>query len=181
MGAYFCSMNLSYRHLLPEDFSPQSRVWVYQSSRVLMLSEALETETMLTDFVESWQSHGADVAGYANLFFGQFLVLMADETKAGVSGCSTDASVRFVKETGERFKVDFFNRTALAFVVKDKIQVLPINQLSYAAANGFITPDTLYFNNPVQTKKELEESWIVPVKQSWLAGRLGLHTPTPSA
>lgn len=174
-------MNLAYRHLLPENFVPQSRVWVYQSSRVLMLSEALEVETVLSEFVESWQSHGAEVSGYGNLLFGQFLVLMADETRAGVSGCSTDASVRFVKELGERFRVDFFNRTNLAFVVKDKVQVLPMNQLSYAVANGFVTSDTLYFNNLVQTKRELEESWIVPVKSSWLAGRLGLTASAPSA
>jgi hypothetical protein len=91
-----------------------------------------------------------------------------------VSGCSTDSSVRFIKSLGEKFGVDFFNRTNLSFVVKDKIQVLPMNQLAYAAQNGFINSDTLYFNNLVQTKKELEESWIVPVKDSWLAKKLNL-------
>lgn len=174
-------MNLSYRHLLPQDFSPQSRVWIYQSSRLFTLSEALETETVLNDFAESWQSHGMDVTAYANLLFGQFVVLIADETAAGVSGCSTDASVRFVKDLGERFKVDFFNRTNLAFVVKEKVQLLPMNQLSYAATNGFITSETLYFNNLVQTKKELESSWIIPVKNSWLAGKLCFAALTPLA
>jgi hypothetical protein len=43
---------------------------------------------------------------------------MVDERKAGVSGCSTDSSVRFIKSLGEKYKVDFFNRTNLAFVVK---------------------------------------------------------------
>jgi hypothetical protein len=56
--------------------------------------------------------------------------------------------------------------------VKDKIQLLPMNQLSYAAQNSFLDSDTLYFNNLVQNKKELEEKWIVPVKDSWLAARL---------
>lgn len=87
------------------------------------MSEALEIETLLEEFTAEWTSHGADVKAYGNLFFGQFVVLMADETQAGVSGCSTDSSVRFIKGLGERFRVDFFNRTSLAFVVKDKIQV----------------------------------------------------------
>lgn len=167
-------MNLEYRHLLPETFSPESRVWIYQSSRLFFLSEALEIEEQLNNFVAEWRSHGAEVSAYGNLFFGQFVVLMADESRAGVSGCSTDSSVRFIKLLGEKYSVDFFNRTHLAFLVKDKIQVLPMNQLTYAVQNNFVNGETLYFNNLVQTKKELEEEWIVPVKHSWLAKKLDL-------
>jgi len=165
-------MKLEYKHLLPEDFAPASRVWVYQCSRQLMLSEALSMEPLIEDFCADWQSHGAKVKAYGNLFFGQFLVLMADETGASVSGCSTDSSVRFVKSLEQRFGVQFFDRTNLAFFTKDKVQMLPMSQLQYAFDNGFITADTLYFNNLVQDKKSLEENWIIPVKESWLAGRL---------
>lgn len=169
-------MNFEYRHLLPDTFSEDSRVWIYQSSRLFMLSEALEIEELLNEFTAGWRSHGAEVDAYGNLFFGQFVVLIADEKKVGVSGCSTDSSVRFIKSLGERYGVDFFNRTNLAFVVKDKVQLLPINQLPYAMQNNFINGDTIYFNNLVQTKKELKEAWLVPVKDSWLAKRFGLNT-----
>ncbi len=167
-------MNLDFKHLLPEAFAPQSRVWIYQSSRQFMLSEALDLEVKLEAFANEWRSHGAEVSAYANLFFGQFIVLMADETRTGVSGCSTDSSVRFVKQLGDEYQVDFFNRTNLAFFVKDKIQMLPMSQLSYALENNFIGADSLYFNNLVQTRHELENNWIIPVKNSWLAGRLNL-------
>jgi hypothetical protein len=167
-------MNLDYKHLLPEDFDAGSRVWVYQSSRLFSLSEALEIETLMEQFVSQWNSHGSPVKGYANLFFGQFVILMADETASGVSGCSTDSSVRLIKQFETRFNVNMFDRQMLAFVVKDKIQLLPLSQLNYAAENNFITPDTLYFNNLVQTKLELENNWIIPVKDSWLAKRLPL-------
>ncbi|HEU4633492.1 MAG TPA: hypothetical protein VFS22_05885 [Flavisolibacter sp.] len=165
-------MNLEYKELLPENFSPASKVWIYQSSRLFSLSEALEIETLLNKFSAEWRSHGAEVNAYCNLFFGQFVVLMADETEVGVGGCSTDSSVRFIKELGQKFGVDFFNRTNLSFLVKDKIQVLPMSQLQYAFDNGFVTEDSLYFNNLVQTKNELENNWIIPVRDSWLAQRL---------
>ena len=164
-------MDLSYRHLLPEDFSAGSRVWVYQSSRLFSLSEALEMEPLIQEFCERWQTHGAPVKAYGNLFFGQFVVLLADETTAGVSGCSTDSSVRFIESLEQRFRVDFFNRNNLAFVVRDQIQLLPLSQLPYAFQNGFIKPETLYFNNLVQNLQELETQWMIPVQQSWLAKR----------
>jgi hypothetical protein len=167
-------MNLEYKHLLPENFSPQSRVWIYQSSRMFMLSEALEMEELLNKFTAEWRSHGAEVSAYANLFFGQFLVLMADESDTTVSGCSTDTSVNFVKSLGEKYGVDFFNRTTLAFYDKEKIQLLPLNQLQYAIDHSFLSGDSLYFNNLVQTKEELENHWIIPVKDSWLASRLNI-------
>ena len=165
-------MNLEYKHLLPEDFSPASRVWIYQSSRLFSLSEAFDIEDAINQFCEEWRSHGADVKAYGNLFFGQFVVLMADETQAAVSGCSTDSSVRFIKQLGERFGVDFFNRTTLAFIIKDKIQMLPMAQVAYAVDNGFIDGETLYFNNLVSTKEQLENEWIIPVKESWLSKKL---------
>jgi hypothetical protein len=165
-------MNLEYKHLLPDNFSPLSKVWVYQSSRLFTLSEALEIESLLSKFSSEWRSHGEDVYAYCNLFFGRFVVLMADETHTTVGGCSTDSSVRLIKELGEKFNVDFFNRTSLAFLINDKIQIIPMAQLPYALENYFINPDTLYFNNLVSTKQQLENNWIVPVKDSWIASKI---------
>ena len=171
-------MNLEFAQYIPEDFHPTSRVWVYQSNRLFTIGEAFEIEDVLKDFLAQWNTHGVPVKGYANLLFGQFLIFMADETTTGVSGCSTDASVRFIKQLGEQFKVDFFNRTNLAFVIKDKIQLLPLSQLHYALDNYFIDADTLYFNNLVQTKEQLEQQWIIPVGKSWIASRLSNKAAT---
>ncbi|HEY8387521.1 MAG TPA: hypothetical protein VIK74_02900 [Parasegetibacter sp.] len=161
-------MNLSYQQFLPSDFAPSSRVWIYQSSRLFSISEALQIEEILENFVADWKAHGAGVKGYANLLFGQFLVLIADETTTHVSGCSTDSSVRMVKKIEELFNVNMFDRQSLAFFVKEKVEIIPMQQVKYALQNGFITPDTLYFNNLVSTKEQLENEWIIPVSRSWI-------------
>lgn len=170
-------MKLDYKYLLDANFHPDSRVWVYQASRVFSLQEAFDMENLLNEFVSQWKSHGTTVKGAGYLFFGQFIILMADETATGISGCSTDSSVRLIKDIEQKLSVNMFDRTVLAFVVKDKLQLLPLAQLQYAADNGFINGDTLYFNNLVQTKQELENKWIIPVKESWLQNRLEIGTP----
>ena len=164
-------MNIDFQEQIPADFDNDSRVWIYQCSRLFFLGEALEIEDKLNDFVTNWKSHGTPVKGYANLFFGRFIVLMADETATGVSGCSTDSSVHLIKEIEKQYSVQLFERQMLAFIVKDKIELLPVSQLNYAAENSFINAATLYFNNIVQTKKELLQDWIIPIKESWLAKR----------
>jgi hypothetical protein len=168
-------MNLEFIHLLNKDFAPDSRVWIYQSSRLFSIAEALAIEDLLNDFTLKWLSHGVPVKGAGYLFFGQFIILMADEKATGVSGCSTDSSVRLIKEIEQKFGVNMFDRNSLAFVIKDKIELLPLSQVQYAFDHGFINSDTVYFNNLVETKDELENKWIVPIKNSWLSSRLKLR------
>src|SRR5258705_5182573 len=132
---------------------------------------------MLENFVENWTSHGTKVKGAAYLFFGQFIILMADERATGVSGCSTDSSVRLIKDIEQKFKTNMFDRTTLAFILKEKpdshrVQLLPMSQLQYACDNGFLNGDDLYFNNLVETKEELGKNWIIPVKDSWLTRKI---------
>lgn len=173
-------MNIDFKEQIPGDFSDASKVWIYQCSRLFFLSEALQIEEILEQFVTGWKSHGAEVKGYANLFFGQFIVLMADESVAGVSGCSTDSSVHVIKEIEKQFKVTLFDRQTLAFIIRDKVQLLPLSQLRYAIENKFIDANTLYFNNTVTTKKELLQTWLITIKDSWLAKRISLSTTTSS-
>jgi len=165
-------MNFNYREWLPEEFDASSRVWIYQSDRLFNTTESGEIENLLHDFTKSWNSHGIPVKGFARLFFGQFIILMADERASMVSGCSTDSSVHLIKEIQKRFGVQLFDRQLLAFYVEDKVQLLPLQQLSFAVKSGFIQSETLYFNNTVLTKSEMIHRWIIPVKDSWIASKV---------
>lgn len=165
-------MNLHYQTLLPQEYSKSARVWIYQATRIFSIQEALEIESRLEQFTCHWESHGAPVKATGLLLFGQFIILIADERTVGVSGCSTDASVREIKMIEQEYSVGLFDRTQLAFYIKDKIELLPIAQVNYALEKSFLTKDTLYFNNVVNTLKELETNWIIPVEKSWLQQKL---------
>lgn len=164
-------MDNSHNELLPADFAGNSRVWVYQSHRPFTAPEALQIQRQLESFVLDWKSHGTPVKGWARLFYDQFIVLMADETASGVSGCSTDSSVRLIKQIEKDCQVRLFDRLSLAFFIDGKVQSVLMAQLPNALEKGLIKEDSIYFNNVVQTKVELETTWLIPMKDSWLAGR----------
>ena len=119
-------------------------------------------------------SHGDKLKGWAKLLFRQFVVVMADEEATGVSGCSTDSSVRVIKSLERQYSVNFFDRMTITFLVKERAEMLPYNQVQYALDTGYINEDTPFFNNVVSNKKDLLNSWLVPLKSSWLADRLSL-------
>ena len=75
-----------------------------------------------------------------------------------------------------QYKVNFFDRMTITFLVKDKTEMLPFNQVQYAIEKGYLTKDTLTFNNIATTKKELLETWLVPLSESWLANRVHFDT-----
>ena len=164
--------HLNFKDNIPADFAGDSRVWIYQSHRSFDKNESEEMENMFSVFVSGWNSHGDKVKGFAGLLFDRFIILMADERATGVSGCSTDSSVRLVKSIEEKFAVRLFDRQSLAFWLNDKIELVQLDQLDHAVENNVVTGDTLYFNNTVLTKNDMLENWIIPVKKSWLAKRL---------
>jgi hypothetical protein len=165
-------MNFSIEAHIPTHFNDNARVWIFQSSRLFNMSEAFEIERILNEHCNGWKSHGKEVNGYANLFFGQFIVVMADETEATVGGCSTDSLFRTIKQIETLCKVNLFDRQMLAFLVNDKVQLLPLAQIKYAVSNNLISTSTLYFNNTLGTKKELIGSWMIPISESWLSARV---------
>jgi hypothetical protein len=164
-------MNLQYQHLIPEDFSNESKVYIYQCSRLLTVSEALQLENLMGNFINNWESHNEKIKAYANLLFGQFVVVIADDKDTSICGRSIDALNRFMKEMEQIFSVQLLDRQSLAFVIKDKIQLLPLSQLKYGIDNNFIEPGTLYFNNAIIDKEALLNNWIIPAKNSWLKAK----------
>jgi hypothetical protein len=173
--SYLCRMMENYRLLIPSEFPGNSRVWIYQASRPFQSPEAAEIGTRLSRFANQWLSHGAAVHAHGSLLYQQFILLVADESQAGVSGCSTDSSVHLIKTIESSFGVELFNRNQLAFLLEDQVRIISMGQLDQAWASGIITADSWYFNNTVQTKAEWEKSWIIPVRDSWIARRLPLQ------
>jgi hypothetical protein len=155
--------------LLPKDFHPLSKVWIYQSNRLFTMGELFQVEELLEQFTDQWKSHGAPVKGFGTIIYGQFVVLMADESQIGVGGCSTDSSVHVIKSIEKLTGVQMFNRELLAFFVKDRVQTIPLAQVGYALENGLLQKETLYFNNLVSNKAAMEKDWLQPIEQSWLA------------
>jgi hypothetical protein len=156
---------------LPVGFDPGSRVWIYQGHRPFTTLEANATKQLLDSFVQNWQSHGAPVKGFAAIFYKQFIILVADETASGVSGCSTDSSVRLIRQIEQQTDVRLLDRTDLAFLIEGKVELISMTQLPHALKTGRLNGESPYFNNTLQTKEELEIGWPVPLKDSWLGPR----------
>ncbi len=148
-------------------FSPQSRVWIYQSDRKFTSAEETEILNKLAAFTNQWKAHGNELLAKAEIRYGFFIILTVDESQAGVTGCSIDSSVRLIKEVEQEYHVDLFNRFNIAYKVNGEVVVTNKEDFETLVNIKQVTPETIVFNNMVQNLAELETKWEVPFKNSW--------------
>jgi hypothetical protein len=148
-------------------FSPQSRVWIYQSDRKFTSAEENQILNKLAAFTNQWKAHGNELLAKAEIRYGFFIILTVDESQAGVTGCSIDSSVRLIKEIESEYHIDLFNRFNIAYKVNDEVKVQAKEDFETLVNIKQVTPETIVFNNMVQTLADLESKWEVPFKNSW--------------
>lgn len=150
-------------HILPDN----AKVWVYQANRSFTQEEVWDISDILENFVDRWKSHQRDVKGFGSLYYRRFLVLIADEEAADVSGCSIDSSVKLIKELEQAYDLNFFDRMKVCYkITNELIGSFPIEKINEMLESGKINDETIVFNNLVYTKKAFEENWQIPFKNS---------------
>ena len=154
------------------ELSPESRIWIYQSSREFTAAEAQQINQIATEFVNNWSAHGAALMAAAEVLHNRFLVIGVDEKQAAASGCSIDKSVTLVKKVELDFNTHLLDRMQIAYRSGTEIKTCKLPQISALLAKSEITENTIIFNNLVSTKKDWESNWEIQLKDSWILQRV---------
>jgi hypothetical protein len=148
-------------------FSPQSKVWIYQSNRPFTNEEVPAIQQRLDDFTSQWKAHGHQLKAKAQIVHDFFIVFVVDEAAAGVTGCSIDASVRVIKDIEQAYNVDLFDRFNIAYKIDDKVIVTNKEDFETLVNIKTVGPKTIVFNNLVQSLQEFETKWETSFEESW--------------
>lgn len=151
------------------NISENSRVWIYQSDRILNPDEEERIQSTLNNFTSQWLAHGHALAALGEIRHHQFIILSVDEGVAGATGCSIDKSVYLMKEIEEEFGLNLFDRLRVAFRDMDTIVNCSREEFEEQIKSGKVSGQTTVFNNLISRRDELESSWEIPLKDSWHA------------
>lgn len=144
-----------------------ARVWVYQADRVLKEEELEHIAKAMDGFVQQWKAHGAELAAGYELRDKQWLILAVDERAQEVTGCSIDSSVHLIREFGERYGIDFFNRTLVVYEQDGSRTSAPMHEFWALRKAGIVNEHTFVFNTIARTLGELRRSWKQSFEESW--------------
>ncbi len=156
-----------------DKIADDARVWVYQANRPLSSADVSTIEQALQPALTNWAAHGQPLVASAKVIENRFIVVAVDEDQALPSGCSIDASVRFVQQIGQQLgqsgtAVDFMDRSAAYQAVTGAVETLALPEIKTAVADGRLTPDTTVFNTLVKSKADFLTNWRVKAIDTWL-------------
>ena len=159
-----------------KDLAAHSKVWIYQSNKPLNKHEVHEISNATAGFINSWQSHGADMDASFKIYFDRFLIVALDETSAGASGCGIDKLFHHIKKLEQNLNLNFFDRLFIYYTqqqigdINNPKETPEIFQTHFSKLEGSDFQKISYvFDNTIVKKGDLNEHWLIPAQESWLA------------
>jgi hypothetical protein len=150
-----------------KDLPDDSRIWIYQSNRKFSEDEIAAISGKAEEFLIEWTAHGAALEAGFEVKHSRFIVMGLNQANASASGCSIDASVHFIQSLEKELGVDLLDKMNVTFYNGQYIAHKSLADFKKMAKNRSVSPNTVVFNNLVNTKAEYNEHWEVPAKDSW--------------
>jgi len=150
-----------------ESLPEESRIWIYQSNRKLTDVEVEFITKETKSFLQQWTAHGSELEAGLEVKYNRFIVIGLNQSNASASGCSIDASVHFIQSLEKALGVDLLDKMNVTFYNGEFIAHKSLIEFKEMAKKKSVSPNTIVFNNLVNTKEEYLEHWEVPAKDSW--------------
>lgn len=150
------------------DLDPDSKIWIYQSSKKLSQEDQKFIKKQTEAFLIEWTAHGQSLQAAMQILYDQFLVIGVNEAMNEASGCSIDKSVNHIRELEQSLKLNMLDRSKVAIRDNDEIRLIEFSEIKKFIAEGSISKETEVFNNAIVSKGELESSWMQPAANSWI-------------
>ena len=153
--------------VLFNDMTPLSRVWVFQSNRLLSEEEQVFIKSKLSSFIVAWATHGTPLYAAFMIKNNCSVIVTVDENIQEASGCSISSLTALFESFGTEFKLSFFDRFSIAHRTNSIVVLSSVNEFKELIKVGEVTEETLVYNNLIALKQDLESNWEIPLKQSW--------------
>jgi hypothetical protein len=150
-----------------DDLPDNSRVWIYQSNRTFSKTELDSISGDLSEFLSGWTAHNNNLEAGFELPYSRFIVLGVNQQITQASGCSIDASVRFIQDLEARYEITLLDKMNVTFKQGDFLAYKSLNEFVKLAKAKSVSKDTIVFNNLVDTKSDYRMFWEVSARDSW--------------
>lgn len=150
-----------------ENLPPESRVWIYPSNRPFRADEREKLKASIENFLDQWTAHNQSLEAAYELPYNRFIVIGINQEQVKASGCSIDASVRFIQALEKEFDLVLLDKMNVTFKQGEYLTHKSLTDFKALVKNKSVTANTLVFNNLVDTVAAYRNFWEVPAAESW--------------
>ena len=150
-----------------KSISNDAKVWVYPSSRKFYPTEIPEIEQKLKEFVENWKLEDEKFKVSYQFLYDRFIILVADDSETVLTNADIDASVAFILQLQETYKVALLDKMNACFKQGEYVQYKELKDFKKLLKNKAVTAKTIIFDNLITNKEDLENYWEIAIEDSW--------------
>ena len=144
-----------------------ARIWIYPSNRPFSQEELEPLQSSLNEFLSKWTAHNQTLEASFELPYKRFVVIGLNQDVVKASGCSIDASVRFIQELEKQFDIILLDKMNVTFKQGNFLAYKPLQDFVKMAKAKSVSKETIVFNNLVDNMAEYRQFWEVPASESW--------------
>ena len=149
------------------EISEDAKVWIYPSNRKFYPAEILEIEQKIKTFVENWKKEDENFKVSYQFLYNRFIVLIADDENATITNTDIDASVSFILELQETYKVELLDKMNVCFKQGEFVQYKELKDFKKLVKNRAVTAKTIIFDNLITNNHDFKNFWEIPIEESW--------------
>ncbi len=150
--------------------SDLASVWFYFTPDRLSQEQVSQFEFQSNEFLRSWNTHGKPNAGDVFLLERRLIIIVGENGVEGISGCSIDKSVAWIKSLSLEWGMDLMDRNWVMFEKSQGVIEFSRLNLFWALRKAHeVTDDSLIFDTSLQTLGQLRREFKKPFSQSWHA------------
>ncbi|UAN00119.1 ABC transporter ATPase [Polaribacter litorisediminis] len=147
--------------------SNEAKVWVYPSSRKFYATEIAEIEQKIKAFVENWKPEDENFKASYQFLYNRFIVFIADTENSTLTNTDIDASVSFILELQETYKVELLDKMNACFKQGEFVQYKELKDFKKLVKKRAVTGKTIIFDNLITNKNDFKNFWEIPIEESW--------------
>ena len=144
-----------------------ARIWIYPYNRPFSQEELEPLQSRLNEFLSKWTAHNQTLEASFELPYDRFIVIGLNQDVVKASGCSIDASVRFIQEIEKQFDIILLDKMNVTFKQGNFLAYKPLQDFVKMAKAKSVSKETIVFNNLVDNMAEYRQFWEVPASESW--------------
>jgi hypothetical protein len=151
-----------------ESLPDESRVWVFAANPPLDDQRSAELLRAVDTFLAQWAAHGQPLTCGREFRDGRFLVIGADQTETGASGCSIDGLYRQLRAFEQEHGVSLMSREPVFYRdPSGEVRSASREEFARLSSSGEIGADTSVFDTSISSLGEWRERFELPAAGSW--------------
>ena len=149
------------------EISDDAKVWIYPSSRKFYNTEIQALESSIKSFVKNWQKEDENFKASYQFLYNRFIVLVVEYSETAISNAVIDASVSFILELQETYKVELLDKMNVCFKQGEFVQYKELKDFKKLLKNKALTGKSIIFDNLVNNNYDFKNFWEMPIEDSW--------------